>query len=329
MKRRAFIAMIGGMAVALPLAARAQKPSNGPLIAVLSPLSPAAAARNVEALRQALHDHGYLEGQNIALELRFGEGAVERFAPLAEDLIALKPAAIVAGSTTAILVTRRLTQTIPIVMITTTDDPVALGLVASFSHPGGNVTGIAVGGDFGIVGKRVEALREVVPGMARVGALLNPDDAADQVIVKSLPEITRALQLDIRLLSARTVSEIDAAIEGTARDGLQALLVSQAPLFSARPFDIAAMIARTKLPAVYGFPEFARAGGLMSYGIDLPSQYHRAAAYVDKILKGAHPGELPVELPTRFQLVINLRTAKTLGLTVPSSLLARADEVIE
>jgi putative tryptophan/tyrosine transport system substrate-binding protein len=330
MRRRELIALLGGAAAAplmWPLAARAQPAPTRPLIGVLSPLSPATAARNVEAFRAGLRDLGYVEGRNITIELRFAEGAIERLPDLASELVALNPAVIVAGSPPAALAVRKLTRTIPIVM-NSSENPIVLGMAASLARPGGNITGFWWG-DEGLIGKQLELLKEAVPGTARVGIMIDPDDPNSVEQQKSLPAVSRALGLAARVIEVRTPADFDAAFAIAAHERLQGLQMSISPLFINHRAEVTALAAKTRLPAVYGIREFAAAGGLMSYGTSLPDVYRRKAQLVDKLLKGADPAELPIERSTTFELVINLKTAKALGLTIPNTLLLTADDVIE
>jgi putative ABC transport system substrate-binding protein len=327
MRRRDFIKSIGG-AAAWPLAARAQQPAM-PMIGVLSPLSPAAAVRNIAALRQGLRDLGYVEGRNIAIEYRFAEGTTERFARLAADLIAFKPALVVVGSSAGIVAARSVAPTVPLIMIGVAEDPVGMGLAESFAHPGGNVTGFLLSADAAILGKRLGLLRDAVPGISRVAIILDPDVAGDAAELRMLPSIAGQLGLQYRVFEVRAQAELERAFAAIARDSLHALYVSWSPVFNVNRTQVTSMVAKLRLPAVYGFREFVQAGGLMSYGPDLPDLYRRSATYVDKILKGEKPGELPLQLAERYALVINLNTAKALGLTISESFLLLADEVIE
>jgi len=235
---------------------------------------------------------------------------------------------IVVGSVGAVLETHKATHTIPIVM-TVGQDPMTLGLAASMARPGGNVTGSWMEGDEALIGKRLDLLKSAVPGISRVGVMVNPDDATDARTLKALPAAARALGLVVRVLDVRTASELDAAFADAVREGLQGLDISAAPLFNANRAEVTALAARARLPAIYGFREFAVAGGLISYATSLPDIYRRLAGKVDRILKGASPGDLPIERPTRFELVVNLKTAKAMGLTIPEPFLLLADEVIE
>jgi putative tryptophan/tyrosine transport system substrate-binding protein len=327
--RREFITLIGGAAAAWPLAARAQQAPGRLLIGVLSPATPAAATRNIEALRAGLRDLGYVEDRNVTLVLRFGEGVPARLPELAAELVALKPDVILAGSVGSILAARNATRAIPLIMTVISGDPVALGLVSSIARPGGNITGIWMFGDDSLVGKRLEFLKHVVPGLARIGVIINPGDSADAIVLERLPATARALGIDFVVFEARTPAEFGTVFAASARDGMQALFVSQSPLFFSNRAQATAMAARVRLPAIYGFREFAEAGGLMSYGANLPNVYRQSARLMDKIFKGVSPADLPVEVPTRFELIVNLKAAKAIGLTISDSFLSLADEVIE
>ena len=328
-RRREFITLLGGTAAAWPLAARAQQASSRPLIGVLSPASPAAATCNIEALRAGLRDLGYVEDRNVTLALRFAGGVQARLPELAAELVALKPDVILAGSIGGILAARNATQAIPLIMMVISEDPVALGLVSSITRPGGNITGIWMFADDSLVGKRLEFLKHVVPGLERIGVIINPDDSSDAIVLKRLPAAARALGMDFVVFEARAPADFETAFATSARDRMQALFVSQSPLFFSHRAEVAAMAARVRLPAIYGFREFAEAGGLMSYGANLPSVYRQSARLMDKIFKGASPADLPVEVPIRFELIVNLKAAKTIGLTIPDAFVSVADEVIE
>ncbi len=326
--RRNFMTLLGGAAAAWPLAARAQQAAM-PVIGVLSPVSAAVAVRNIAAFRQALRDLGYVEGRNIAIEYRFAEGVSERLTRSAAELVGLNPSVIVVGSMSGIMSASKVTRTVPLIMIGGTEDPVRLGLAESFARPGGNVTGFLLTADQEILGKRLQLLHDAAPGISRVGVMANPDSAGDAAELKMVPSVAGRVGLRYRLFEVRTEGELDAALAAVASDDLQALYVSWAPVFNFHRARVIAVASNLRLPAIYGFREFVQSGGLMSYGPDLPDQYRRAATYVDKILKGARPGELPLQLAEKYELVINLKTAKVLGLTISESFLLLADEVIE
>jgi putative tryptophan/tyrosine transport system substrate-binding protein len=328
MKRRDFITLLGGAAAAWPLAARGQQSSGVPLIGILSPLSEGTATRNIEGFRKGMRELGYLEGRNMTLALRFAEGMPERMPALATELVGLKPDVIVAAPETSLLAVRNVTRTIPVITIWL-QDPVASGAVESIARPGGHVTGTWIAAEDALVGKRLELIKEAVPTIARIGVLVGPAEVQDSVVVRLLSAPSRALGLTVNVFTVRDAAGIGAAFAAAARENVQALFVSQSPFFNTHRVEIAEQAARARLPAIYGFREFADAGGLMSYGPSLPDVYRRFAALVDKILKGASPADLPVEVPTRFTLIINLKAARAIDLTIPESFLLRADEVIE
>jgi len=332
MKRREFIAGVGA-ATTWPVVARGQQQSK-PLIAVLSPISAAAAARNVEALRQGLHDLGYDEGRDFVFALRFMDGDLTKAAAISAELVALKVDVIVAGAATPVIEAHKATRTIPIVMSAMSGDLQQLGLAHSLAQPDGNVTGLlfaalTASGSLGLVGKRLALLRELLPGLAKVGFVFNPDDAQDKPSLEVMPEATRGLHLDGRLYEVRNAGDLEPAFAALAHDGAEAIYVKGSPLFNLYRMQVAKVIALTRRPAIGAIREQALDGCLMSYGPSIADSYRRSAAYVAKILRGATPGDLPIEQPTKFDLTINTRVAKELGLTVPDKLIAIADEVIE
>ena len=327
-RRREFITLIGGAAVSWPLTVHAQQTSGRPLIGVLSPASAAAAAGYMEGLRAGLRDFGYVDGHNIWLEVRYAEGVPERLPSLAAELAGLKPDAIIAGSAVGISAAQRVTQAIPLITFLV-EDPVALGLAKSLARPGGNVTGIVTFGDDALVGKQLALLKEVVPDMSRLAVLVNPGDPGEAFVLRFMPEAARALSLSFHVFEVQGAAELEATFARVVRDGMHALFMTQNPLFFSRRAEVAELAVRLRLPAMYGYREFVQAGGLLSYGSSLPSAYRQSARLIDKILKGASPADLPFERATRFELAINLKTAKALGLTIPESFLLRADEVIE
>ena len=327
MKRREFITLIGGATVGWPLAAPAQQQAIRPLIGFLSPLSAASAARNVAAFRSGLRDLGYLEGRNATLALRFGDGAPERMVSLAQELVALMPDVLMAGANSGAMAAQAATRTIPIVIITA-DDPVVLGVAQSIAKPGGNITGTWFDYD-ALTGKRLEFLKLAVPALARVGVIVNPDDPTDAVTIPRLPAAARALGVTLEQFELRDVTKLDAVAAAIGRADVGALFVADGPTLLSARAEITAMVARLRLPAIYGFREFAEAGGLMSYGYNLPDAYRQSARLVDRILKGDRPGDLPFELPARYELIVNLKVAKAIGLPIPDSFVLLADEVIE
>jgi putative ABC transport system substrate-binding protein len=325
MRRREFI--IGSVAAAWPLVARAQQAM--PVIGVLSPVSAATSARSIAALRRGLHDLGYIEGRNVKIEYRFAEGIPERLTKFTTELVALNPVVIAVGSTSGIVGASKITQAVPLIMIGVTEDPVLLGLAKSFTRPGGNVTGFLLTTDQEILGKRLQLLRDAVPGISRIGFIANPDSAGDAAELKMVPSVAGRFGLQYHLLAVRTVDELEAALAAVRRDELHALYVSWNPVFNVHRERVVTMVANLRLPAIYGFRDFAQSGGLMSYGPDLPDLYRRSASYIDKVLKGEKAGDLPLQLAERYELIINLKTAKSLGLSISEAFLLLADEVIE
>jgi putative ABC transport system substrate-binding protein len=327
MRRRTFITLLGGAVAAWPLAARAQRPSEIPRIGFLGNSTATLEANLVEPFRGGLRDLGYIEGRNILIEYRWAEGNYERFRALISELIALKVDVIVTAGTPASLAVKTATTTIPLVMVAV-GDPVATGLVASLALPGGNITGLA-SISVEMEGKRLELLKEVVPKISHVAVLWN---AASPVQVIEEGQVRAAAQvLGMKMLSlgVRTREEIDDALAAIVRERPDALLVLADRLFLHHRTRIMDFAAQHRLPGVHAYRELVEAGGLMSYGPSYADMHRRAATYVDKILKGAKPADLPVERPVKFELIVNLKAAKALGLDVPATLLARADEVIE
>ena len=330
MKRRDFITLISSAAAAWPLAARAQQPSAKiPRIGYLSPSSASGGflARD-EAFRQGLRDLGYVEGRNIVIEYRFAEGKFDRLPELAAELVRLEVDVIVAVVTQASLAARHATTTIPIVMLAVSD-PLGSGLIASLARPGGNITGTS-SMTAEVVGKSLELLKETVPEVSRVAVLWNPDNTIFQAqMLREAQLAAGRLGVELRTFGARGPDELDGAFAAITSERAGALLVLADPVLFIHHRRIVDFADKSRLPAMYGVKEYAAAGGLMTYAANMTDQFRRAAAHVDKILKGARPADLPVEQPTRFELVINLKAAKALGFTFPLPLLGRADEVIE
>jgi putative ABC transport system substrate-binding protein len=320
-RRREFITLLGGAAVGRSLAASAQTQPKIPRIGCVFAVIPA-----LETFRQGLRELGYVEGQTIVLEVRSAEGRSERLPELVAELVGLKVEVLVAQSTPAALAAKNATQTIPIVMMAT--DPVALGLVGSLSRPGGNVTGLSYFSE-AIMGKRLELLKEVVPGLARVGVLRNPLHPADPIYWKETEVAAQRLGVALEALDVRGPEDFEAAFATAKQRNAQALFAFDDPHINTYRSRIFALAASSRLPVMYTFRDYPDAGGLMSYGPISVFFAHRAATFVDKILKGVKPADLPIEQPTKFELVINVKVAKALGLTIPPSLLARADELIE
>jgi putative ABC transport system substrate-binding protein len=329
MERRTFLATLAGGLLAAPLAAEAQPREKVPRVGYLSPGSPSEPfrRRRFEALRQGLHELGYVEGQNIGIESRWAEGKYDRYPALAADLVRLKVHVIVAVGGPATQAVQQATRTIPIVM-SVVIDPVGSGLVPSLAHPGGNVTGLSMMAP-DLVGKQLELLKEVVPKVSRVALLRNPTNPGSASQLREAEAAARALGVQLQTLEARGPQEIDSAFAAMTREQAGALVVLTDSIFTNQARQIAELAAKRRLPAMYGLREHGEAGGLMVYGPHPLDLERRAATFVDKILKGAKPADLPIEQPSKFELVINLKTAKALGLTIPQSLLLRADDVIQ
>jgi ABC-type uncharacterized transport system substrate-binding protein len=326
--RRAFLAGTGAVLLAAPLAAEGQSQARPARVGFVEAGSLSANRHFLDAFRQGLRDLGYVEGQSVVIEDRWADGRSERFPALIAELIGLKVDVIVQASTPGALAAKKATSTVPVVFWGVSD-PVGIGVVATLGRPGGNMTGLVLGFEDGLAGKWVELLREAVPKVTHLAVLWNPEAGGAESRVKELHTAAGVLKLTPHVFEARNVNEFDGAFAAMARAHLGGLIVVPDPLTLRHRDQIVRLAAQTRLPATYGFLEFARAGGFIAYGPSVADQARRAAAYVDKILKGAKPGDLPVEQPTKFELVINLKTAKALGLTIPPSLLARADEVIQ
>ena len=329
MAPRGVLTAIISVGLLVTSAANAQSPERVYRIGVLGPGSASGDRRPFEAFRDGLRELGWIEGQNIAIERRSAEGQLDRLPDLAAELVRLKVDVIAAATALAVAAARRATRTIPIVMLTVTD-PVGRGFVTSLSRPGGNVTGVTYGVGTDTFGKGLELLREAVPRIRRVAVLSNPDGPTQSLIVTSIRSTARSLGLQLQLVDARGPDQFDAAFAAMAKEDAEALLVVTDPTYllpgaAARLADLA---IKSRLPSMHSQRPPVEAGGLMSYGPSIVVLFRRAAVHVDKILKGARPADLPVEQPTTFELVINLRTAKALGLTIPPAVLARADEII-
>jgi ABC-type uncharacterized transport system substrate-binding protein len=309
-----------------PLAARAQQPAM-PEVGFLHARSPEDTALQVAALRRGLAENGYIEGQSVTIEYRFALGQYDRLPMMAEELARRPVAVLVAGSDPAALAAKAATTTIPIAFAVGAD-PVKLGLVASYNRPGGNATGMNILTST-LEAKRLGLLRELVPQAATIGILLNPNYPQAESHLRDMQEAARAVGLQIHVLRASTDREIEAAFESVAQHTILALAVSADPFFDTRRDKIVASAARYAVPTMYQFREHVAAGGLMSYGIDLPDVYRQVGGYVGRILKGAKPADLPVLQPTKFEFVINRKTAKALGVTFSDNLLSLADEVID
>jgi putative ABC transport system substrate-binding protein len=329
MDRRTFLTGTGAILLAAPLTAEAQQAGKVPRIGYLA-LNLTLNPHLREAFRQGLHDLGYVEGRNVLIEYRGAEGKPERLPALAAELVALKVDVLVASSAPATLAAKQATRTLPIVFAAV-GDAVADGLVTSLARPGGNVTGFALFSP-GLVDKRLELLKQAVPGVSRVAVLWQPGAAAESTEKENLraAEVAgQALGVRLQVVEARGPADMDRAFSDMIRARAGALTVFPTPMFFNERRRLVDLAAKNRLPAVYSSRDSVDVGGLMSYGSDIADLFRRAATYVDKILRGAKPGDLPIEQPTKFELVINLKTAKALGLTIPPSLLGRADEVIQ
>jgi putative ABC transport system substrate-binding protein len=324
MNRRAVMLLLS--AAVWPLPATAQQ-SARPTVGFLQPGSPADSQHYAAAFQRGLKANGYVDGENVTTEYRWAEGSYERLPRLVEELVNRKVAVIAAGGPPATLAAKAAASTIPIVFITG-DDPIRGGLVASFNRPGGNLTGVTVFATAAMWSKRLELLHDLMPRATSVAIIANPQDPAGPSVADMVPA-ARVLGIELTLLTATTDAEIEAAFAAAVERRIEALLVSDRPFFTVRHKQIAALEARYALPVVHGWREHVAAGGLMSYGSSLSDAWHQVGLYAGRILKGDKAGDLPVVQPAKFELIINLKTAKALGLDVPPTLLARADEVIE
>ena len=327
MNRRAFTTLLGGAAVVWPIAARAQQAGKVHRIGVLETISTTLNVANFYALREGLRQLGYAEGQNLVIEYRSADGRDDRFPGLARELLALKVDVIVTRGTPAAKAVKNATSTVPVVMMAS-GDPVGVGLVTSLARPGGNITGLSA-----IVGelspKRLELIREIVPGLARIAVLANTSNDAVRRDWARIETAARSLGVQSQLLDLRESDALGPTFDDASARRADALVVVIDAITQANQQRIVDLAMKHRLPAIYSSREFVDAGGLISYGVSYPDLYRRAATYVDKILKGTKPADLPVVQPTKFELVINLKTAKALGIGVPPTLSARADEVIE
>jgi ABC-type uncharacterized transport system substrate-binding protein len=326
MRRRGFITLLGGAAVAWPFAAYAQQRPKLPIIGFLGAATPSVASQLVAAFVERLRELGWIDGQTVAIEYRWAEGRSERFAEIAAEFVRLKVDVIVTWAGGPVIAAKQATTVIPIVFALQTD-PVGTGLVASLSRPGGNVTGLSVQ-QTDTVSKRLELLREIIPGLTRLAIMANAGGPGAVLEMAEVRATAGTLGLEVAIFEIRRVQDITLAFEAL-KDRVQALYVCTDPLMFTNRIRINTLAQGARLPTMYGQREYVEVGGLISYGANLPDLFRRAAEFVDKILRGAKPADIPVEQPTKFDLVVNLITARALGITFPRSLLGRADEVIE
>jgi putative ABC transport system substrate-binding protein len=327
LKRREFMALLGGAAASWPLAARAQSSRKAPTIGVLLPGTAASFALRTKALLEGLRDLGYVDGRTIAIEWRWGQDKVEGLPELAADLVGRNVDVLVTGGTPAAKALKNATGTIPIVMAII-GDPVAAGLVESLARPGGNATGFSIVAP-DLSGKRLELLREIVPAISPVAVMLNSSNPQSQFELNEMQAAARAMGLQLHPVQVSPEDTLEQAFAAMSAASVRALVILTDPIFFSQRKRIVDLATRSRLPAMYFFQEFAEEGGLVSYGPSDTDLYRRSATYVDRILHGAKPGALPIEQPTKFDLVINLKAANALALDIPPLLLARADKVIE
>jgi putative tryptophan/tyrosine transport system substrate-binding protein len=328
MNRRRFLRAVSTTFLTVPLAAEAQKAGKVYRIGFILTAAEDETGFLFKALDEGLRELGYAEGRNVVFERRFGEGRQERLPALAAELVQLKVDVLVTGSNPVIAAVKQATATIPVVMAVSRD-PVGAGFIANLARPGRNITGLANDPAPEIIGKNLELLKEAAPRVSRVAFLWNPVPPGAGTSKHVVEGAARNLGVTFQSVEVRSRNELEAAFAAMVRERANGVVVATDPIFVGPRTQVVLLAARTRLPAVYGLREFAEVGGLLSYGPSIAHQFRRAATYVDKILKGAHPGDLPVEQATKFELVINMKAAKALGLTIPRSLLARADQVIE
>ena len=326
MRRRDFVTLLGGAVAGWPLSTRAQQSAKPPIIGFLSPNSASNQSQWTAAFVRRLHELGWIEGSTVAIEYRWVEGHAERLSAFADELVRLKVSVIVTGSTLPTIAAKRATLVIPIVFVAS-GDPVGSGLVASLARPGGNVTGLSIQ-SVDTVSKQVELLRDVVPNLHRLAVLANESNPMNRRQAEEVQAAAHAPGFEVAPLDVRRADDIAPAFAALDSHA-DALYVTADPLLTSNANAISALALKARLPDMYSFREEVVAGGLLSYGASFPDLFRRAAELVDKILRGAKPADIPVEQPTKFDLVINLKTAKALGLTVPHSILVLADEVIE
>jgi putative tryptophan/tyrosine transport system substrate-binding protein len=324
-KRREFITLLGGAAAAWPLAARGQ-PTAIPVVGFLEPTSPDTFPHRLLGFRQGLKESGYVEGENVAIAYRFAENQLDRLPELAADLVS-RQVAVIATLANGALAAKAASTTIPIVFLLA-EDPVKIGLVASLARPGGNLTGINFF-SAELTAKRLELVRELLPAATHIGVLVNPTGPNSESTVSDAESAARAIGLSIQVLKASTSGEINMAFASLVRESADAVFVDIDPFFTSRRVQLVHLASHHRMPATYPLRQFAEVGGLMSYGSDLTDAWRQVGVYTGRILKGAKPADLPVAQASKFELVINAETARTLGLSIPPTLLARADEVIE
>jgi putative ABC transport system substrate-binding protein len=319
---------LAGLSLLSAREAAGQQTAKGPRIGFLAVGSREGRAFLIDGFRQGLREHGYIEGQNIVIEYRFSEDRNDRLPALAAELVALKVRLIVASGTPASFAAKQATSTVPIVMGGIAADPVTTGLVANLARPGGNVTGMSMM-TAQLGGKRLELLKRIVPGLTHVGVFWNPTNPAYGPILKELEAAAQTLRLELQRLEVRAPGDFERAFEAATKQRAGALIAPGDPLTTNRPKMVADLALKFRVPTMMDIKEFVEAGGLLSLGLDLVDSYRRAASHVDKILKGANPGELPMEQPTKFDLFVNLKTAQILGLTIPQSILLQASQVVQ
>ncbi len=326
--RRTFVGVVAGALLAMPLAIEAQEAEKVARIGYLSPNSAEFGQHTLAAFRQGLRERGWVEGQNLLIEDRWADGRADRLPALAAELIRLKVDIIVTTSSSTTWATKDATKGIPIVMAASAN-ALGEGLVTSLAHPGGNITGMTFLAGPEIAGKQLQLLKEVAPAASRVAVLTNPTNRSHAAFARELKVTARSLGAQLQILEASNPDQLDSAFAAMTRERAAAVLVLTDSMFVGQRRRVADLAATSRLPALYSQKEFVDVGGLVSYGPSLLDMFRRAATQVDKILRGAKPGDIPVEQPTKFELVINLKTAKALGLTVPQALLLRADELIQ
>ncbi|HET8564414.1 MAG TPA: ABC transporter substrate-binding protein [Candidatus Binatia bacterium] len=327
MRKKFFVLALSALLLALSFRAEAQQPKKVPRIGFLSTVSPAALSALTEAFRQGLREHGYFDGKNIVIEYRSAEGKLDRLPALAAELVRLKVDVIVTAGSTSTRSAKEATVTVPIVMAQDSD-PVGTRLVASLARPGGNITGLSTLSPE-TSGKQLELLKETVPGLSRVAVFGTSTRPGNAQALKETEVAARALGLQLQFLDVLEPKDIETAFREASKGRAAAILVLTSPIFFSQRTQLVDLAVKSRLPAIYFWPEFVEDGGLMTYGVSISDLFRRAATYVDKILKGANPSDLPVEQPTKFEFIINLKTAKQIGLTIPPNVLARADRVIK